>query len=179
MQDPSLVGELHHSSWQCQILNPLSEVSVWTGNFMGPSWIHFCWAMTGTLTHLCLWWANSLKGNAKRVDAFSLIWWGSLYGEVLGCEYRLVRERKGCGGKSKNKRQESMDREWCETRLEQSLGPAEHLIFFAFLLLLFCFLGPHLWHMEVPRIGVKSELQQLAYTTAIATLESNLHPHGS
>ena len=23
---------------------------------------------------------------------------------------------------------------------------------------LFCFLGPHLWHIEVPRRGVKSEL---------------------
>ena len=26
----------------------------------------------------------------------------------------------------------------------------------------FFFLGPHLWHMEVPRLGVKSELQLLA-----------------
>ena len=32
----------------------------------------------------------------------------------------------------------------------------------------FCFLGPHLWHMEVPRLGVESELQLLAYATAIA-----------
>ena len=22
-----------------------------------------------------------------------------------------------------------------------------------------CFLGPHLWHLEVPRLGVESELQ--------------------
>ena len=34
---------------------------------------------------------------------------------------------------------------------------------------LFCFLGPHLWHMEVARIGVKSELELPAYTTATAT----------
>ena len=33
----------------------------------------------------------------------------------------------------------------------------------------FSFLGPHLWHMEVPRLGVESELQLLAYTTASAT----------
>ena len=33
----------------------------------------------------------------------------------------------------------------------------------------FCFLGPHLWHMEVPRLGLKSELQLLAYATATAT----------
>ena len=38
---------------------------------------------------------------------------------------------------------------------------------------LFVFLGPHSWHMEVPRLGVKSELYLLAYTTAIATLALN------
>ena len=31
------------------------------------------------------------------------------------------------------------------------------------------FLGLHLWHMEVPRLGVQSELELLAYTTATAT----------
>ena len=36
-------------------------------------------------------------------------------------------------------------------------------------LLLFLFLGPHLRHMEVPRLGVQSELQLPAYTTATAT----------
>ena len=30
----------------------------------------------------------------------------------------------------------------------------------------FVFLWPYPWHMEVPRLGVKSELQLLAYTTA-------------
>ena len=37
------------------------------------------------------------------------------------------------------------------------------LIFFFFLI------GPHLWHMEVPRLGVKLELQLPDYTTATAT----------
>ena len=36
-------------------------------------------------------------------------------------------------------------------------------------LLLFCFLGPHPWHMEVPRLGVKSKLQLLVYSIATAT----------
>ena len=31
------------------------------------------------------------------------------------------------------------------------------------------FLGPHLQDMEVPGLGVESELQLLAYTTATAT----------
>ena len=43
----------------------------------------------------------------------------------------------------------------------------------------FSFLGPHLWHMEVPRLGVKSELQLLAYARATAmpdpSLVCNLH----
>ena len=30
------------------------------------------------------------------------------------------------------------------------------------------FLGRHQWHMEVPRLGAKSELQLLAYATATA-----------
>ena len=33
----------------------------------------------------------------------------------------------------------------------------------------FCFLGPHPWHLEVPRLGVKLEPQLLVYTTATAT----------
>ena len=37
-----------------------------------------------------------------------------------------------------------------------------HLFFF------FSFLGPHLQHMEVPRLGVESELQLLIYATATA-----------
>ena len=41
--------------------------------------------------------------------------------------------------------------------------------FFFFFFGLFVFLEPHLQHMEVPRLGVKLELQLLAYTTATAT----------
>ena len=34
----------------------------------------------------------------------------------------------------------------------------------------FFFLGPHPLHMEAPRLGVESELQLPAYTTATATV---------
>ena len=37
-----------------------------------------------------------------------------------------------------------------------------------FLFFIYIFLGPHPWHIQVPRLGVKSELQLLAYTTATA-----------
>jgi len=36
------------------------------------------------------------------------------------------------------------------------------------LLLAFVFLGPHPWHMEVPRLGVELELEPLTYTIATA-----------
>ena len=42
---------------------------------------------------------------------------------------------------------------------------------FVFVFVFFCFLWLHLWHTEVPRLGVESELQLPAYTTATATQE--------
>ena len=38
-----------------------------------------------------------------------------------------------------------------------------------YLFIYFCFVGPHLWHMVLPRLGVQLELQPPAYTTAAAT----------
>ena len=38
-----------------------------------------------------------------------------------------------------------------------------------FFVFVFVVLGPHLWHMEVPRLGVPLELQWLVYTTATVT----------
>ena len=49
------------------------------------------------------------------------------------------------------------------------------------LFLFFCFLGPWLQDMEVPRLGVESELQLPAYTTTTAMPDPicNLHHHGN
>ena len=47
---------------------------------------------------------------------------------------------------------------------------------------IFCFLGLYPRHMEVPRLGVESELQLLAYTTAIAMQDPSRicnHHHSS
>ena len=48
MPDPSRILHLHHSSRQCQILNPLSEARDGTCNLMVRSRIRFCCATTGT-----------------------------------------------------------------------------------------------------------------------------------
>ena len=43
----------------------------------------------------------------------------------------------------------------------------------------FVFLGPHLWHMEIPRLGVKLELQQLATATAMPDLSCVCDVHAA
>ena len=47
-QDASRVCDLHHSSRQCRILNPLTEARNWTHHLMIPSRISFHCATTGT-----------------------------------------------------------------------------------------------------------------------------------
>ena len=70
------------------------------------------------------------------------------------------------------------------TRILTTTKSAELLeLFFSLSLLFFffflAFLGLYPWHMEVPRLGVKPELQLLAYTTVTAMLDPsnvcNLH----
>ena len=48
MPDLSHVWELHHSSWQHWILNPLSGARNETWIFMDTGQVHFCWATMGT-----------------------------------------------------------------------------------------------------------------------------------
>ena len=48
MQDPSCICDLHHSSGQCQILNPLREARDQTCNLTVPSRISFHCTMMGT-----------------------------------------------------------------------------------------------------------------------------------
>ena len=50
--------------------------------------------------------------------------------------------------------------------LPQHMTPSRHAGSFFFFF--FCFLGQHLQHMEVPRLGVPLVLQLLASTTATA-----------
>ena len=46
--DPSCVCNLHHSSWQCWILDPRSEAKDWTRIHVDPSRVCFCCASLGT-----------------------------------------------------------------------------------------------------------------------------------
>ena len=46
--DVSRICDLHHGSWQCQILNPLSKARDQTCILMNTSWACYCWATKGT-----------------------------------------------------------------------------------------------------------------------------------
>ena len=48
MPDRSCICDLRHSSWQCQILNPLREARDRTCNLMVRSQIRFCCTTMGT-----------------------------------------------------------------------------------------------------------------------------------
>ena len=44
-------------------------------------------------------------------------------------------------------------------------------IYICLFIIIISLLGPYLWHMEVPRLGVKLELSPSAYARATATLD--------
>ena len=60
--DMSCIRGLHHSSRQCQILNPLSQAKDWTCVLMDASQIHFCWA-TKT-TSICMF---KMKDSSEEI----------------------------------------------------------------------------------------------------------------
>ena len=59
------VCNLHLSSWQCRILNPLSEVRDQTHILVDSSWVHYHWATMGTpdISEHIFWhmWQESLE----------------------------------------------------------------------------------------------------------------------
>ena len=77
-QEPSPICDLHHSSQQCWILNPLSETRDQTYVLMDTSWVHYRWATTGTpalhFTWSVIWCLKfSWKGNKTRQSNASKI----------------------------------------------------------------------------------------------------------
>ena len=83
--NPSCICNLHHSSWQCWIPDPLSGARDQTCVLMDTSWICFCCATTGTPTREVYsveepsWWA--LSANPSSVAKW----------QVTCCLWILIR----------------------------------------------------------------------------------------
>ena len=77
-------------------------------------------------------------------------------------EQAEIQQAKKCRKRFKSEEQ----RPWKNIQMQSVFRKQIHFqkLFFFF----FCFLEPYLQHMEVPRLGVHSELQLLAYATATA-----------
>ena len=77
-RDPSCVCDLHHSLWQHQILNPLTEAGYQTCTLMDARQIHFHWATLGTplSLHFILWdWSLGKLGKwVKLVRNWDRTW---------------------------------------------------------------------------------------------------------
>ena len=56
---------------------------------------------------------------------------------------------------------------------KEDASPAMPFYFILFHFIIDFFLWLHLWHMKVPRLGVESEQQPPAYTTATAMQDSS------
>ena len=52
--DPRCIYNLHHSTWQRRILNPLSKARDWTSVLMDTSWVRYLWATMGMPSFICL-----------------------------------------------------------------------------------------------------------------------------
>ena len=101
---PSCICGLRHSSWQCQILNPLSEARAWTRVLMDTNWFCYCWAMMGIPTQayfnssLLVIMLFSLTGATKTFPIwlfpYSILYHNCLHVRnclnVLGNEYIFV-----------------------------------------------------------------------------------------
>ena len=71
--DPSHVFDLHHSSWQHWILNPLSEARDWTCILTDASQMHILWAMMGTPQSAIFNWKFIAVFSKDGISAFSTL----------------------------------------------------------------------------------------------------------
>ena len=68
-QNPSRICNLHHSSWQCWILNPLSEARDQTHNLVDTSWVR------NPLSH-------NQNSSLELSDARDVVSWPEVWGKA-------------------------------------------------------------------------------------------------
>ena len=91
--DPSHFCDVHHSSLQCWILNPLSGVRNWTQILVDTSWVRSCWATAGMPQGLFLCYIHVIGHFNQRTWETSSVMWEP-YLLVDGFQHRRMRGRK-------------------------------------------------------------------------------------
>ena len=72
MPESSHIFDLHYSSQQHWILNPLSKARDWTCTLMDTSWVRYCWATRGTPDT----WNYNTQLNSDKFYEQTLVGWG-------------------------------------------------------------------------------------------------------
>ena len=97
MWDPRFICDVHHTSQQRQILNPLSEAGDWTCVLMDDSQICFCQAMMGTRPFISLSCLISLaRPSVTMLDTSSESGRG-LITNLWGEDFNLIFHDTSCG----------------------------------------------------------------------------------
>ena len=83
IQDPSRLCDLHYSSQQCWIHNPLTEAREQTHVLMDTSWVHCYWAMMATpcCSHL------KPRGMEKSTEGMAVLMSRSFQTSIKSCPY--------------------------------------------------------------------------------------------
>ena len=68
------VCNLHHSSQQSWIFNPLSGTRAWTHVLTGTSQFHYYWATVGTPTMVILDWISDLRKEKQLKGLYQVNW---------------------------------------------------------------------------------------------------------
>ena len=115
---------------------------------------------------------DELQGRESLHQVFdhsSKLNWVQSFGNSSGRDSHLNPYNKATLGRGSQSFSISLgDEERGYSRAEQRIILHLHSLTF-----FFSFLWLHLWHMEVPGLGVKSNLQLQAYTTATETLNQS------
>jgi len=88
---PSCVCDLHHSSQQYQILNPLSQARDWTHVLLDTSWVCYCWTTTETPDYnfLILFWVFLFLLFFKQENELHHCVHGDRFSKCLILDYQV------------------------------------------------------------------------------------------
>jgi len=105
-RDLSCVCDLHHTSPQRRIFNPLSEARDWTRNLMDASQFRFCWATRGTprkaswsLTTICKIKKKKTKNKTKQKSITDPVASDISFGVKLGFQENGEKDFRKAEGK--------------------------------------------------------------------------------